>query len=606
MNTKIGRFSALACSNSVYITSYYQGIAYYYVMVKSGNTITTNLLMEKPTNEQDGVEISIKNISNIRPYDEALKFIVFFPNIYIEGAPSASSINAVKIKKYTNFAAATDSIRYHLLLGNVLYPCDRSHFSGSSERFLRDIEITGIVIKFDVGELDITPNRENIIYSSNTIKKIEQRIEEAVKEVNKNIEDHLAKDYDDFREYYLAISKTRWYDLVTMDHSTVWNKIHYGYKVSINDIDRSKVTYKGKDYSPFINDISSYYNCLLPNLRGTIYEGKLYKNLAYKMRSHCTLLHDKIVILNKNARIVEAAKQYLKEHYEGYDIVTEFDLNEFKIYLHECLGAVFQDNDYLNEIFENINKRAVKLDLNANSDYLKYKKEFLSNSSEKKIKDREIILYVYRCHYSQKYTFKNIIEAASFIKDKKSGVVLQGASPNNYLISSVASLRGYVFIRTRKDVIKDLKTLGLTCIVDVNWLLNEDPMISKAASVLKHFPSSIDRNLLCSLCVNMPGYKAKEFKNIYNISRTYCNDYSYKTLLDREGVKCDPYTEYLCRDLVNLLKKHREIVQFAACNDIKNEDIITTLIVKTKAYRVSGAAYKRMKRNSLIKILCKK
>ena len=42
----IGKYSSLACSNTVYITSYYEGTAYYYVMVKSGNQITTNLLHE--------------------------------------------------------------------------------------------------------------------------------------------------------------------------------------------------------------------------------------------------------------------------------------------------------------------------------------------------------------------------------------------------------------------------------------------------------------------------------------------------------------------------------------------------------------------------------
>jgi HSP90 family molecular chaperone len=42
----IGKYSSLACSNTVYITSYYNNIAYYYVMIKSGNSITTNLLKE--------------------------------------------------------------------------------------------------------------------------------------------------------------------------------------------------------------------------------------------------------------------------------------------------------------------------------------------------------------------------------------------------------------------------------------------------------------------------------------------------------------------------------------------------------------------------------
>ena len=93
----IGKYSSLACSNTVYITSYYEGKAYYYVMVKSGNVITTNLLMEKPTTEKNGVEVSIRNINNIIPYKKALDYIVFFPNVYFDGTDSG--INNVKLKR---------------------------------------------------------------------------------------------------------------------------------------------------------------------------------------------------------------------------------------------------------------------------------------------------------------------------------------------------------------------------------------------------------------------------------------------------------------------------------------------------------------------------
>ena len=83
----IGRFSALACSDTVYITSYYEGTAYHYIMVKENNSITTNLVATLPTTEKNGVEITIKNVlngnSNIDKYRYALRYIQFFPNIYI-------------------------------------------------------------------------------------------------------------------------------------------------------------------------------------------------------------------------------------------------------------------------------------------------------------------------------------------------------------------------------------------------------------------------------------------------------------------------------------------------------------------------------------------
>ncbi len=50
----LGRFSALAVSNSVYITSYYNGIAYHYILMKSGNNISSNLLHTENTEEPNG------------------------------------------------------------------------------------------------------------------------------------------------------------------------------------------------------------------------------------------------------------------------------------------------------------------------------------------------------------------------------------------------------------------------------------------------------------------------------------------------------------------------------------------------------------------------
>ena len=177
----IGKYSSLACADTVFITSYYKGISYLYVMVKSGNTITTNLVSEAPTKEKDGVEVTIKNISYIIPYMKALDSIVFFPNIYIDGI--SNIINKSKIKRFNNFAVSSVTLIDKILLGNVLYPCDTEKFIPEVREFLYNIERSGIVVKFNIGELNITPNRENIIYTKDTINKITNRILAAKKEL---------------------------------------------------------------------------------------------------------------------------------------------------------------------------------------------------------------------------------------------------------------------------------------------------------------------------------------------------------------------------------------------------------------------------------------
>ena len=76
----IGRYSALACSNSVTIISYYKGTAYTYIMTKDGNTITTHLVSETSTTEKNGVEVSImgiESIHKIQKFEKARFYYLF-------------------------------------------------------------------------------------------------------------------------------------------------------------------------------------------------------------------------------------------------------------------------------------------------------------------------------------------------------------------------------------------------------------------------------------------------------------------------------------------------------------------------------------------------
>ena len=54
----IGKFASLACSNIVFITSYYNGKASYYVLTKANNSINTTLIDKFDTTEENGLDIS--------------------------------------------------------------------------------------------------------------------------------------------------------------------------------------------------------------------------------------------------------------------------------------------------------------------------------------------------------------------------------------------------------------------------------------------------------------------------------------------------------------------------------------------------------------------
>ena len=186
----IGHLSGFSCSNTMYITSYYNGTCYEYIGIKDANTIVYTLVSTTPTTEKNGLEVTLKNVF-LSKYRDSLKYISFFPNVFIEDNNSYEdiNINKIRIKKYNNFWVSAAVARDKILLGNVLYPLNinelnlMSYTNNLLSDFLNNIQDTGIVLKFDIGELSVTPNRENIIYTKESISKIINKIEDATKEI---------------------------------------------------------------------------------------------------------------------------------------------------------------------------------------------------------------------------------------------------------------------------------------------------------------------------------------------------------------------------------------------------------------------------------------
>lgn len=604
----IGKYSSLACSNTVYITSYYEGKAYYYVMVKSGNSITTNLLDERPTDERNGVEVTIKNISDLTPFNKALQFIVFFPNVYIDGAESADRINSTKLKRFSNFAAASIPIEHKLLLGNVLYPCNKYHLSWDAQQFINKISSTGIVIKFDVGEINITPNRESIIYNSDTIKKIEDRISKAKKELDALVDAKLTKDYDNIDDYFDMVSKAVNYEPVS-DTLTP----SFGYTIEPASMSSTSITYKGVDLRDDVRGLRNIFGATLPNFKGVVWDDKIYnKKLPWRVRDNNHIKSKKILILNKGARMLTSVKLYLKDHYDEYGVMTDLSLQEFRDYLENELGSLLlpkADNyDLITEgVYNSLMERADSLDLETDKSFLDFKDELSASRISGIVKEKEAILYVWNDKgWKDKKNFKRFSHAVDYIRGLKKGVILTNMDSDESLFSSLANLKNYAYIKARKDIVSDLKLLNLNCMVDINWLVSKDPMLSVVATIIKHFPSGIPGRDLRAISSNLPEDIVSEFYRLRKIDGTYRENYIYRSMVDRIKPPIDQYTEYLCIRLKNYLTKHKEASELVTSSGCTDSTITTAVVIRTKAYRVSNAAYNRVKNNRLIKVLCRK
>lgn len=180
----IGRMSALAVSNSVSITSCHESTMYKYLMYKDGDKIQIDLVYESETTEANGVEVKLElsreQATSI--YDYILENFTFFENLYLVSNVFDSNVfNNNKIRNFGLFSVSsyrsrklsnsyvTNSIS--VLNGKILYPLDSSFFN--IPNILRDKDIN---INLEIGELSVTPNRENIIYTEKTKELLQNKL----------------------------------------------------------------------------------------------------------------------------------------------------------------------------------------------------------------------------------------------------------------------------------------------------------------------------------------------------------------------------------------------------------------------------------------------
>lgn len=223
----IGRFSCLACSNAATIKSYYNGIEYCYLMIRNGSKINIDLLYQNATEEPNGVEISI-NIDTLWNFKNAISSLIYFPNLYIDTSSLnynvhdtfINEVNELKdtpIAKYDTFYIGATTTRNHwsysykLVVGNVLYNYDYSklfqEYDATSEKFREVFSYINPI--FNIGDLDITPNREQLLYSDKTIKALQSKAKEIVHEIEHLYYEAYSGDSTSIFEYAYKVNNCR-------------------------------------------------------------------------------------------------------------------------------------------------------------------------------------------------------------------------------------------------------------------------------------------------------------------------------------------------------------------------------------------------------------
>lgn len=600
----IGRFAPLSCSSTVYITSYYNSTAYHYIMIKNGNSITINLVSKVNTKEANGLEVTIKNIGILDPYLKAISSIAFFPNVYVSGI--TTKYNDLKFKKFNHFAAASVIINDKILLGNVLYPCNNNVLSLDSQKFLRKINYTGTVIKFDIGELEITPNRENIIYTNSTIDKINKRIEDAKKELDEMILRKIQKNYDNLKELYETLVATIRYDPITDNFNT--SLYLYSYDL---DIDTAEIKYKNLQIDKNVKQvIRDFFHCDIINLKGVLYNGKFYQNkFPYKIHNNILNSYKNILMLQGVNKFHSVIKNWLYENYADYTIIKPFTKEDFRLYLYTNVWAL-KNCEYKNELIDYLYEyfiSAVKvIDLTTDTNFIEYKKSFNNKKSSTTTSDTFILYRHYKGDYISRVHLDDIHEVMKYLSNLNKGIILSDTKDSNEWYG-IATLKNFEYITARRDIVKYIEKLNPSYLVDKDKLLKEDLEISKLRAVQKCFENEqifvVESNYLYN---SVPINLKEEFKEIINLHLKLHN-------LDNESIKflnkydtIDEYTNKICKQYIKYKRCFKNICEtfkLSPCDKLEFI-LINALILKTKGYRINYNTYYKIKNNNILKILC--
>jgi len=619
----IGRYSALACSNSVTIISYYKGTAYTYIMTKDGNTITTHLVSETSTTEKNGVEVSImgiESIHKIQKFEKALDSIVFFPNVYVTGLTDTCIINTAKICRKNNFAAANVLVD-KLLLGNVLYPLKESVLDDESKVILNKIVHSGIAFTFNVGELEVTPNREAIIYTTKTINIINDKIHKAGKELEDLAQKSIRHDYDDLSDYCFYNNTNFAYDPIRNTSHFLKPYISFlGYYTKA-----TKISYKGKMYSDDVNRmLETLLYSKVPCYRGLFVNEKLYtKQIISSASNRIRCSYKYILALQNFKKFTANLREWLNYKYPKYTY-TEAITKEY-FFKNPNIQRIF--NNYktlissdaqLQEIKDLIwnyyDSKVIKIDLDTDTEFLEFKQQQSKSKKKEKIPEEYIIYKHYGPEAKNRIYCNTLQQVKNYITTWKKGIILVDLQAPIYWYW-IARAHNFMLIRAKSSTVKAIKEMHLKCIVDERHYITKDPLLIGAATLIDDDIKNVyNFKSLCNkfrtLIKTLPKKERDKFKYIKAIADKLIDNSDYMYMVRSFTVKKDLEITKIINETNNYFDIWTEYYSpYKNCIDSYND--LTTLLISTRAinegkYRVNYSTLHNCHTNPMIINLCKR
>lgn len=604
----LGHLSPLAVSKVCYITSYYNGIARFYVMTKDGNNITTNLMSETSTEEHNGLEIVVKN-QNKYVYEEAFKDLMFFPNVYIDG--DFNDLNSIQIKRFKYFSASSVLITKKILLGNVLYPLQNSIIPSDLKDFYRKFEDSGLVLNFNIGELTVTPNRESIIYNNKTTELIIQRLKDAKEEITNIINPYISKDFVDPYAYYDLIKDGYSFDFI---NNQLLEPYYRRSAFRFNkDIIVYNATLKGTVVAQ--NNLFTIKRCqgCVPKYRGTIINDKVYtsEKKTWDCRKLAEDPNKNILIIPSDQKLTCYIKSWLTICNHRAVICGVNTYEDFLNCYLKNYSPPTPDEEFLIKIcYEHFKSKSTVLDLENDKEFLEYKEELKRERKEKNNTDniKDVILTICSTQYGYgiptKRRFNTYAQALEFIKKLKGGTIYRNLDALQ--IYNVAVFLNYNVIGANKTILKALENENFTSEITEKEILNH-PKIIKLRTLKESNLVEVIRSIPANFVSTLPKEMQEAYLDIRSIIK-----YNYETGLYISEHKEDiPIDEEALNMYNTIAKCYNEYTTILTELNVENittsiNEIIAYIIMKNRLYKIGYDCYKHIKNNKIISRLCKK
>jgi len=350
----LGKFSTLSVSDSCTITSICDGEKVKYLMYKDGMAINIDEVSAEPTKERNGVEVYVQpNIEiDYSRLKEALMDLAFFDNVYInlnlnEAFPQYYSYNYSKFKDLKDFVTEFNSKKtliyktfkvsgvelnseFCVLLGNVMYRIDYAHKYDHGDAWRNVYGNVALVPRFEIGELSVTPNREELLYDAKTEAALKKRFAE----VDDELADLLKKDLSGDQDYHIlgSISDTKKYIFDGAEQSMRDRQnVEIQSEAYFNILSKNCTFLGEKLTSEEIEKLGYLASSVYPFYTIQDYDGRIIRtkqtdiNVKNIVQNQCHWRNTKY--FKKDYRVFNFyLKQWMKENYKAFTIIEPYDI----------------------------------------------------------------------------------------------------------------------------------------------------------------------------------------------------------------------------------------------------------------------------------------